>query len=359
MALASSIRDPDLANRAVDVAIHIGLVFLLAAACLLILRPFLPLLLWGIIVAVAVYPGYRRLKDFLGGRGGLAAVLCTVFLLALLIIPVVLLTGTLIAGIQSTTAHLKDGTFNIPPPPPRVETLPVIGAPLKGLWNQASTNLNAALQTFAPQIKAVIPKLLAASTDVGLTVLQFVLSILVAGVLLAYVRTGAKVSRSLANRLFGVRGPEFEEIAAGTIRSVTTGILGVAFIQSVLAGIGFLVVGLPGAGLWAAGFLFAGVLQVAPIVLIPAVIYVFMTASSTKAVIFLIWCLFVGAMDNVLKPLLLGRGAAVPMIVVFLGVLGGFIAMGIVGLFVGAIVLSVGYKLLLTWLVPEAATNPG
>jgi predicted PurR-regulated permease PerM len=348
-----------LANRAVEVAIHIGLVFLLATACLIILRPFLPLLLWGVIVAVAVYPGYRKLKDFLGGRGGLAAVLCTVFLLALVIIPVVLLTGTLIAGIQSTSAHLKDGTFTIPPPPPRVETWPVIGVPLKGLWNQASTNLNAALRTFAPQIKAIVPKLLAESAGIGLTVLQFVLSVLVAGVLLAYVRTGATVSRSLSNRLFGARGPEFEEIAAGTIRSVTTGILGVAFIQSTFAGIGFLVVGLPGAGLWAAGFLFAAVLQMGAIALIPTVIYVFMTASSTKAVMFLIWCIFVGAMDNVLKPLLLGRGAAVPMIVVFLGVVGGFITMGIIGLFVGAIVLSVGYKLLLTWLVPETVTSPG
>jgi predicted PurR-regulated permease PerM len=135
-----------------------------------------------------------------------------------------------------------------------------------------------------------------------------------------------------------------------TIRSVTTGILGVAFIQSVLAGFGFLVVGLPGAGLWAVVFLIAAVLQVGMLVLIPAVVYVFAVSSLTKAVIFLIWCAIVGLSDNVLKPILLGRGVAVPIVVIFLGAIGGFITLGIIGLFVGAIVLSVGYKLFLAWI---------
>jgi predicted PurR-regulated permease PerM len=135
-----------------------------------------------------------------------------------------------------------------------------------------------------------------------------------------------------------------------TIRSVTTGILGVAFIQSVLAGLGFLVVGLPGAGLWAVVFLIAAVLQVGVLVLIPAVVYVFAVSSMTKAVIFLIWCAIVGLSDNVLKPILLGRGVAVPIVVVFLGAIGGFVTLGIIGLFIGAIVLSVGYKLFLAWI---------
>jgi predicted PurR-regulated permease PerM len=154
----------------------------------------------------------------------------------------------------------------------------------------------------------------------------------------------------LANRLFHDKGPEFAELAGATIRSVTTGIIGVAFIQSVFAAIGFLVVGLPGAGLWGVLFLFAAVLQLGVVVLVPALIYVFAIASTTKAMIFLVWCVIVGTMDNVLKPLLLGRGVAVPMVVVFLGVIGGFAAMGTIGLFVGAIVLAVGYKLFLAWL---------
>lgn len=143
-----------------------------------------------------------------------------------------------------------------------------------------------------------------------------------------------------------------------TVRSVTFGILGVAVIQTVFAALGFFVVGLPGASVWTIVFLFAAILQIGAVLLIPAIVFAFMVASKTAAILFLVWCIFVGLMDNVLKPLLLGRGSATPVLVVFLGVIGGFMAMGIIGLFVGAVVLSVGYKLFLAWIqgvVPEAA----
>ena len=214
----------------------------------------------------------------------------------------------------------------------------------------ASTNLTGVVTKFAPQIHGRFPKLLSASAGLGGAVLQFILSILVSGLLLANAQAAYEVTRSLANRLFGDKGPEFQELVGSTIRSVTTGILGVALIQSVFASVGFLVVGLPAAGVWAVIFLIAAVLQVGVVTLIPAVIYVFAFASTTTAVIFLIWCIIVALMDNVLKPILLGRGVAVPIAVVFLGAIGGFVAMGIIGLFVGAIVLSVGYKLFLAWL---------
>ena len=343
-------------NRAIEVFIHVGLLALLATACLLILKPFIPLVAWGIIIAIAVYPGYRKFRSLLGGRGTLAAVLGTLLFLAVLMVPVALLTQTTVEGIQSLTTHIKDGTLTIPHPPEDVATWPLVGPSLFRTWTMASTNLTGLLQSFAPQIKAFIPVLLAASAGIGVTVLQFILSLLLAGVLLANTSGCIEVSRSLANRFFGDRGPEFEDLAGSTIRSVTNGILGVAVIQSVLAGLGFLVGGLPGAGLWTLIFLFAAVLQVGVIVLIPAVIYMFAIATTTKAILFLLWCAFVGLIDNVLKPILLGRGAAVPTAVVFLGAIGGFLAMGIIGLFVGAIILSVGYKLFLGWLEgPEVA----
>ena len=347
----------DYVNRAVEVSTHIGLIFLLAAACFLMLRPFLPLITWGIIIAIAVYPGYQKLQLALRGRGVLSSVLITVLLLALLVVPVVLLAGTLVGSIQTVAAHFKDGTAIIPPPPASVETWPLIGVPLKNAWSLASTNVTAALGSFAPQIKAIVPGLLSASAGVSLTVLQFALSIVVAGVLLANAKNAAGSAHSLANRIFGDRGAEFERLASSTIRSVTTGILGVALIQSLLAAGGFLAAGLPGAGLWAVVFLIAAVLQVGTLILIPAVIYMFAIASVTKAVIFTVWCLIVALLDNVLKPLLLGRGVAVPIAVVFLGAIGGFVVMGIIGLFVGAIVLSVGYKLFIAWL-DRAPANP-
>lgn len=337
-------------NRALEASIHIGLAFLLVAACLMILLPFIPLIAWGIIIAVAVYPSFRKLQRLMGGRGGLAALLLTLVFLAVLIIPVVLLAQSMIDGGQNLAAHLKDGTLTIPPPPDSVATWPIIGPPLKNIWDIASTDLTDVVKRFAPQITAVVPKLLSASAGIGGAVLQFILSILVSGLLLANVQAAYEVTQSLANRLFGDEGPEFQELVGSTIRSVTTGILGVAVIQSVFASVGFLVVGLPAAGVWAVIFLVAAVLQVGALVLIPAVIYVFAVATTTKAVIFLIWCIIVALMDNVLKPILLGRGVAVPIAVVFLGAIGGFVAMGIIGLFVGAIVLSVGYKLFLAWL---------
>jgi predicted PurR-regulated permease PerM len=350
-------------NRALEVFIHIGAVALLVAACFLVLSPFVGVVAWGLTIAIAGYPAYHWLQKLLGGRSGLAAILFTVLLLAVLIIPIVMLSQTLIEGSQHLAAHLQGGTLAVPPPPPNVATFPVIGKPIADLWSLASTNLSAALGRFGPQLKGAATGLLSAAAAVGLGVLQFFFSIVVAGLFLGNASQGARASRKLAIRFFGDRGEEFETLAGATVRSVTTGILGVAVIQSLLAGLGFLVVGLPAAGLWALLFLVAAVLQLGGPALIPFVIYVFATASTGKAVAFLIWCIVVALMDNVLKPLLLGRGLPVPILVVFMGAMGGFVAMGIIGLFVGPILVSVGYKLLLAWLdegiEPAASTVPG
>jgi predicted PurR-regulated permease PerM len=357
--VATELPSKEYIHRALEVSIHIGLVALIVAACLLILRPFIPLIAWGIVIAIAVFPAYRKFRSLLGGRGTLAAVLGTLLFLAVLIVPVALLTETTIEGMQTLTAHIRDGTLKIPPPPDSVATWLLIGRPLAHAWNMASTNLTGLIQSFAPQIKAIVPVLLASSAGIGLTVLQFILSLLLAGILLANTSSCVQVSRLLANRLFGDQGPEFEQLAGSTIRSVTNGILGVAVIQSVLAGLGFLAAGLPGAGLWTLMFLFAAVLQVGALMLVPAIVYMFATAATTKAVLFLVWCAFVGLIDNVLKPMLLGRGVTVPTAVVFLGAIGGFLVMNIIGLFVGAIILSVGYKLFLAWLEGPVVAKQG
>jgi len=357
LAMEQRVENTDYVNRAVEASIYIGLAIILAAACLLILRPFVPLLAWGIIIAVAAYPGLVKLQALLGGRQVLAGVLCALILLAIVLLPVILLAESLVQGTQAVIASLKAGTLTIPPPPPAVGNWPIIGAPLARAWGLASDDLTEAIRSFAPQIKEILPGLLSTSAGIGLTVVQLLLSILVAGVLLANAQAAYEFTCSVFGRIFGAKGPEFQQLIGATIRSVTFGILGVAIIQSVFAALGFLVVGLPGAGLWTVLFVFAAVLQAGALVLIPAVIYVFAIASTTKAVLFLVWCIIVGVMDNVLKPLLLGRGVAVPVAVVFLGAIGGFVAMGIIGLFVGAIVLSVGYKLSLAWLDRNPATN--
>ena len=156
MTLQQDTLDKTYLSRALEVSIHVGLFIFLATACLLILRPFLPLTAWGIVIAIAVYPGFVWVKNLLGGRNGLAATVCTLLLLAVLIVPVVLLTGSLVEGAQSLAARLNEGTL-IPPPPQSIETWPVIGPRLKDTWELAYRNLTAALQLFAPQIKAAVP----------------------------------------------------------------------------------------------------------------------------------------------------------------------------------------------------------
>jgi predicted PurR-regulated permease PerM len=337
-------------NAPLEVSIQIGLAALLVIGCLLILRPFVPLIMWGVIIAIASYPTFIKFERLLKGRRGLTATLWTLLLLAVLIVPLVLLGQGLVQGARPIVASLRDGSFVLPPPPASVQDWPLIGPSLSRAWTAASLNLTDAVLKFAPQIKAAIPGILSASANFGLTLVQFLLSVIVSGVLLLNADSAARATRSLMNRLFGEQGPEFQQLIGATVRSVTFGILGVAIIQTALAALGFLVFGLPAAGIWSVVFLAAAVLQMGGLVLIPAVIYAFAVASTAKAVVFTIWCVIVGISDNVLKPILLGRGAAVPVIVVFLGVLGGFLAMGLIGLFVGAIVLAVGYKLFLAWI---------
>jgi predicted PurR-regulated permease PerM len=342
-------------SRAVEVSINVGLVFVLAAVCFLILRPFLPLLTWGIIIAVACHPVFRKLQRLSGIRQSLAALLCTLFLLAILVVPAIFLAQGLIQSIQSLAAKLKQGSAIVPSPPPAIGSWPIVGAPLQRMWELAHADLGQALSRFSPQLKSILPGVVSASANIGAAVLQFFFAIVIAGVLLANAEAAYKVTCSMFNRVFADQGPELQQLVGATIRSVTFGILGVALIQAALAAAGFFMVGLPGVSLWAVIFLAAAVLQVGAVVLIPAVIYVFATATTTSAVIFLIWCIFVGLIDNVLKSLLLGRGVAVPVAVVFLGAIGGFVAMGIIGLFVGAIALSVGYKLSVAWLQTTGA----
>ncbi len=352
------IHDKAYSTRVLDASINIGLTALLVFCCLLILKPFVPILVWGMIIAIASYLRFVKLKNSLGGRGGWAAVIWTLLLLLVLIFPIFLFARGVVEGGQGLIARIHNGTLSVPPPPAVIQTWPLIGVPLSRMWTTASTDLTQLLTRFAPEIKGAVPEILSASAGAGFTVLQFFIAILVSGALLAKSPAIAKITRALCIRIFGEKGPEYEQLVGSTVRSVTFGILGVALIQSVFAAVGFLFVGIPGAGVWSLIFLIGAILQVGGVILIPAIIYIFVTASTTKAVIFLVWCLFVGVMDNVLKPILLGRGAAVPIAVVFLGAIGGFVALGLIGLFVGAVVLSVGHKLFLAWLEVRAEPSP-
>jgi predicted PurR-regulated permease PerM len=338
-------------SRAVEATIRIGLLVALVAWCFAIVRPFVVPVAWAVIIATAVHPAYRKLRTALGERVRLAAALLTLLGLFLLIVPTLLLGETLVEGTQSLAAGLGDEAFAIPAPPERVREWPLVGEELYETWADASENLGSTLEAIRPQLVAFATWLLATAAGAGFAFLQSVLSILIAGVLLANDAGGSRVARSISQRLAGERGAEFADLAGATVQSVAQGILGVALIQSFLAGLGFLVVGVPGAGLWALVGLLLCVVQIGLLPLaLPIVIYVFWTAEPLVAVLFTVWTVLVSLLDNVLKPLILGRGVRVPTLVIFLGSIGGFLSAGIIGLFVGPVVLVLGYTLFRAWL---------
>ena len=350
--------DPDKITRekaytgpAIDIAIRIGVIALLIVLCFQILRPFISLVIWGAILAIAFYPVCRRLRGVLGGRNKLAAAIITVVMLLAIILPSVRMVGSLVDGVKYINGRIQSSEMKMPPPPDGIDEWPLIGKSLEREWYDASANLKATLTRFEPQLKAVSLKLLRSATQTALGLLEFALSIIIAGIFMTHAKGSGDMAKSLFVRLAGERGADFADIAAQTVRNVVKGILGVAIIQALLAGIGFVIAGVPGAGLWAFVCLLLAIIQIGifPVV-IPIIIYMFSTASTLAAGLLAGWLILVSLTDNFLKPILLGRGAPVPMLVVFLGAIGGFLSMGFIGLFVGAVILSLGFKLFRVWL---------
>lgn len=354
-----SLNEKDYQRKAMEIATRLGLVAVLVLWCYQIASPFVDTIVWGIIIAIAVRSYHLRLQKALGGRSRLAAILIVLILLAILIVPTVMFSGTLFDGVQDILAQLKSGTLHIPPPPEKVKSWFFIGDSLYKFWELASDNLEAALKKIAPQIKVFGSILLSGVAGVGASVLQFFIAAIIAGALLVNAAGGRHVAHAIATRIAGERGDEFVDLSQNTVQSVAFGILGVAVIQCVLTGLGMVVVGVPAAGLWAILVLILAIIQLPPLlVMLPVIIYVFSTASTFTAVTFAIWSIVAGSCDMFLKPIMLGRGAEVPTLIIFIGAIGGFMTSGIIGLFVGAIVFSLGYRIFMAWLQEEAGPLP-
>jgi len=268
------------AASALEVTIRIVTLGLLLFWCFRIGRPFFDPIVWGVIIAVAIYPIYRRLESALGGRSGLAAALITLLALALLIVPTILFSASLVRTAHHWGVEFNQGTLNIPAPPEVVRSWPVIGERLYDFWSLASKNLGAALSQKGPEIKALGSWLLPTAASAGVGILKFLISIIISGALLAHYNNCDQFARAFATRLAGEQGPALVDLAEATVRSVALGVLGVATIQSILAGIGFLTVGPPAAGLWSLLVLLVAVVQL-PLLLIlgSIIIYIFYTAG--------------------------------------------------------------------------------
>lgn len=342
-----------------EAVIRIGIVVLLALWSFQIFSPFLGPVVWGIIIAIAMYRSFSRLEGALGGRSGLAATLFALLAIAVLITPTIFLSESLLESAQGLSQNLESGAVTIPPPPERVADLPLVGEQLYGTWKQASRNLEAVLDDFQPQIRAFSAWLLKRAVGAGVDILLFALSIMIGAAFLANAEAGERMARAIAARLAGGhRGNILVDLCRDTVLSVVRGVLGIALIQTAFLAAGLFVADVPAAGLLTLVALLFAVAQIPMLLLfLPIIVFVFATADTGVAIPFAIWSVFFSFADGFLKPLLLGRGLEVPMPVILIGVVGGMLASGLIGLFVGPIVLSLSYALFIVWLEQRPAVS--
>jgi predicted PurR-regulated permease PerM len=341
-------------EKLVDTIVRLAVLFFLLGWCFTILRPFVLVLIWSAVIAIAIAPLHIIFTKMFRNRKALAAVVLTILMLSVLIIPSWMVTQSVFEEVSNLRELNQNGQLVIPPPGENTANWPAITKPVVEFWKLASENLQEAALKYSDHLKVAGAWILTAVASIGMGVLQFVLSIIIAGVLLAYSGTIGDAATRIFTKLVGENGAHFATTIVSTIRSVVKGILGVAVIQAAMAGLGFFIAGVPYAGVWTVACLFFAIIQVGsgPIA-IPVAIYMFSVSDTLTAVLLAIWLGITLVSDNILKPLLLGRGAPAPMLVVFLGAIGGFITSGFIGLFLGAVILTIGYKLFLVWLNQE------
>jgi len=335
--------------------LQIVAVVLLVGLCLWIIAPFVTLVIWAVIIAVAVFPAHQKLSAALGGREKLSAALLVLAGLLILVVPTWLMTESSVSAAKSLGASMQEGAISISPPADKVAEWPLIGKTVHGLWSQAAGDLEALVNQFQPQLVVVGETVIKSIGAVVLGVVQFVVSIFIAGALLLGAPAGYRASRAFATALAGERGRDLTDMSIMTIRSVSKGVVGVAIIQALLAGIGLVVMGVPAAGIWAALVLVLAVVQLPPLLVLgPIAVWVFSVADPIPATLFAVYAVLVSLCDSALKPLFLGRGMDIPMLVILIGALGGAISAGLLGLFLGPVVLAVGYKILTEWMALHA-----
>jgi predicted PurR-regulated permease PerM len=345
-------------TQAIEIAIRLGVIFLIMAWCLQIITPFIGLVVWGAIIAVAIYSPFLKLVEKLGGRKKLAITIIAVGSIAAVLIPVYFLSTSMMESASTIGEQIDAGTLKIAPPDESVREWPLIGEKTYRFWHQASVDLSALLDKYPEQVASAGKKLLGAAKATGGGIFQFIISMLIAVAFLSGADSAGAAMKKVATRLAGEHGEPLLELSTATIRSVAVGVIGIAFIQAVLGGLGMMFAGVPIAGLLAIVILVLAIAQLPPIlVLLPVIFWVFSVESTTVAVIFMIWSILVSMSDAVLKPIFLGRGVDAPMLVILLGAIGGMITSGIVGLFIGAVILALGYKLFQVWV--EWGSPPG
>jgi predicted PurR-regulated permease PerM len=349
--------DAALSSRLLDLLIRGSLIGLLAALCYVVFAPFLTLMVWAMVLAVVLYPLQQSFARWIGGRHGLASTLLVIVGSVLIIVPTAVLMNSFGSTVHGVVDAVQQNTLQVPAPWESVQGWPLVGKKLYALWSKAYADLPGLIQSMQPKIGELARKALSIVANIGIGVLQFLASFIVAGILMAYGEAGASSSGAVFARLVGSeRGASFQTLATATIRGVAQGVIGIAFVQAILVGLVLLLAGVPAAGVLAAITLVLSIAQVpALLVIIPVIGYIWASGhyGTGAAVIHSILLLVAGLADNILKPLMLGRGVDAPMPVILLGALGGMASGGILGLFVGATVLALGYQIFKRWVAGQ------
>jgi len=351
-------RTPD--QLAVDIAVRLGILAIFIWVVLLIIRPFLPLLLWSVVLTVAFQPAHAWLTARLGGRGWLGAGAITVLALAVTIGPATVLVTSAIHSLEALAAWVAAGHHDIPDPPQRLSELPMVGAAIDQTWRQASTNLEAFVGRYGRALIGPGEWLLHAIADLAGSVVVILAAVVVSGFLYVPAPRLVGALRTVAERVIGHhRGIAFLDLAAATIRNVARGIIGVAIVQALLIGVGLIAAEVPGAGLLGLAVLILAIVQVGAFpVVVPVLIWAWLARDTTEALLLTAWLVPAGLADIPLKPMFMGKGLPVPLLVILAGVIGGTVSYGLIGLFLGPIVLAVFYELVLFW-VSEAPPPDG
>ncbi|MEC4748131.1 AI-2E family transporter [Methylomicrobium sp. Wu6] len=355
-ALSDKTLEKLISHKMIDLFIRVGLIGFLVVRCYQIFKPFIGLILWSVILAVAMYPLHAMIARKMGGRDGRAATTLVLAILLSVLIPSTLLVFSFADSTTGLVKQVQNGTLQVPIPNESVAGWPVVGGKLYALWSAAHTDLGSVVAKYEPKIAIVTKQLLGYAASAGTSILMFLVALVLAGIWMAYGESGHAAAKAIAKRMAGdEKGETLVALSTATIRAVAQGVIGIACVQALLLGAGFILVGIPAAGIWALLVLLLGIMQIpAALVSLPSIIYVFYTNDSTPvAVMFAVYTMVAGSADNILKPLVLGRGVDAPMPVILLGALGGMATGGIIGLFLGSVLLALGYQLFMAWVYHE------
>jgi predicted PurR-regulated permease PerM len=338
------------------------LLALLIASSFWVLSPFMMSILWATIISVAAWPMLLRLEAALGGRRRLAVTVVTIVLLLVVFVPVMLALTTLVRNAEGISTELRSlESISLPEPPAWVSHLPVVGKTIVNRWREfAAFTPDERWEALSPYLQTALQWFASKAGSVGAILIQFLLTTIITALILAKGEVVRDGLLRFARRLAGTQGEEAAVLAARAIRAVVLGVAVTALIQVAIGGTGLYLAGVPAAGLLSAVMLFLCLAQLGPLlVLLPAVAWLYWSGQTGAAATLLVISLFAGAIDNVIRPILIKRGANLPLLLIFAGVIGGLIAFGIVGLFVGPVVLTVTFTLLKAWVgAPPAFASP-